>query len=235
MKYFFKINTCKSRTIFSVSATLAMALCLLLAGCQRYDTLDYQQNFKPSTQPLNPLRQTSVNWYYQSTPSIPSPKAAGTTSASGANSLNTSSGVATTQSTSPQSPASAAPGRYVFTVPTDVTRVKLTTPHRQQYQLYWGRPKPDDVPFMTLTVARHPTMMRLTNIQQLQTRRYLFHGLVAHEWTGYTAGMKPFAAILLKPLHHQQRLYVVTIVPNNKVRRVANTILQTIRYTHPQD
>ncbi|MGC8552001.1 MAG: hypothetical protein ACP5O7_03950 [Phycisphaerae bacterium] len=233
MKRLFETHTDRNGAVFGGLATMVMALCLLLAGCQQYDTLDYQQNFKPSPQPLNPLRQTSVNWYYQSTPVIPSPKVAGT--AGEANQSTANGGLATTQSTGKQSPAPAAPGRYVFTVPTDVTRVKLTTSNRQQYQLYWGRPKPDDVPFMTLTAARHPTMMSLADIQQLQTRRYLFHGLVAHEWTGYTAGMKPFAAILLRPLHHQQKLYVVTIVPNNKVRRVAEKILQSIRYTHPAD
>ncbi len=233
MKRLFEAHTYRNPVIFSGLATLAMALCLLIAGCQQYDTLDYQQNFKPSPQPLNPLRQTSVNWYYQSTPVIPSPKVAGT--AGGATQSAANGGLSTTQSTGKQLPTPAASGRYVFTVPTDVTRVKLTTPNRQQYQLYWGRPKPDDVPFMTLTAARHPTMKSLADIQQLQTRHYLFHGLVAHEWTGYTAGMKPFAALLLRPLHHQQKLYVVTIVPNNKVRRVAEKILQSIRYTHPAD
>ncbi len=102
MKRLFKTHTDRNGVISSGLATMVMALCLLLAGCQQYDTLDYQQNFKPSPQPLNPLRQTSVNWYYQSTPVIPSPKVAGT--AGEANQSTANGGQATTQPAGKQSP-----------------------------------------------------------------------------------------------------------------------------------
>ncbi len=123
-------------------------------------------------------------------------------------------------------------GTYGFVVPPDISSFKKTGDLMQEYLLYYGRPKPNQKPFLTMVLSRHVKAACVGNPLFVikSERRFVLNGLLAHEYAGYTAAGRPFAELILHHPRAADKLDALAIVPNETQRNVALKILKTIHW-----
>lgn len=133
-------------------------------------------------------------------------------------------------------PRSEPQGIYSFTTPDSLTRVKRTTNDYEQYQLFFGRPAPTDLPFLTIRVGKNPEpeVTRQGSVLKANSERtYLHHGLITHEWSGYTAdGRYPFVELIMQRpgAEDQDQLHALAVPRSNDMRTLALEVLGSIRW-----
>jgi hypothetical protein len=114
-----------------------------------------------------------------------------------------------------------------------VTRLQRTTGRFDQVTMYQGRPAPSDTPFLVITVAPDAGDARAADagLQPTSSRRYIMHGLIVDEWTGYTReGHLPFAQLLIQRPGGGDELYASAIAKDETQRQLAEAILGSIRW-----
>ncbi len=136
----------------------------------------------------------------------------------------------------PPLPIEETQGSYDFVVPPTVTQVKHTTNDFEQYSLYFGRPGPNDTPFVVITVGPHvqaASQQPDTNLAPENARRYFLNGLPTTEWTGHTIDHKlPFCELLISHGATGDQLTAVAIAKTAEERKIALDILASIAW-HP--
>ena len=122
-------------------------------------------------------------------------------------------------------------GTYSFTLPASVSGFKSVQGRRQQYRLYLGAGVAGRKPFVTITVA--PRLRQVTkadpNFPITSQAQFLFHGLRAREWTGYTPAQEPFTELMLSHGGGEQ-LDALAVAGSRAERRAAMAILESIRW-----
>jgi hypothetical protein len=123
-------------------------------------------------------------------------------------------------------------GTYTFTVPKSISSFKKSGETLQEFLLYYGVPTANQKPFVTMVVARHLQTACVKNpMFRVQShRKFILNGLFATEYTGYTTAGQPFAELLLSHGKDGDKLEALAIVPNNKQRKIALKILQSIHW-----
>jgi hypothetical protein len=124
-------------------------------------------------------------------------------------------------------------GTYTFDLQPTVTQVRKQTGKYDQFILYWGQPKPTDIPFCIVTVGPNlkPASEQANGIlKSTSTRNYILNGLPASEWTGYTADRLPFCEIIAKHDEKGDFVQAVAIARTPEIRQAALDILASIRW-----
>lgn len=124
-------------------------------------------------------------------------------------------------------------GTYTFDLPTTVTQVRKQTGNYDQFILYWGQPKANDVPFCIITVG--PNLKSASEqpngaLKATNNRTYILNGLAAQEWTGYTADRLPFCEIIAKHSDKGDYVQAVAIAKTTEIRQAALDILASITW-----
>lgn len=125
-------------------------------------------------------------------------------------------------------------GTWEFTTPTTVTRVDKVQGDFEQYLLYWGRPVEGDTPFVVLTVGPKLEVRSEeagSSFKAESNRIYRLNGLVAKEWTGYTADKKlPFCELVVTHEGKGSECHAVAVVKNEAQRKVALEVLGSLMW-----
>lgn len=127
----------------------------------------------------------------------------------------------------------AVKGTYTFELPPTVTQVHKQTGKYEQFILYWGQPKPSDIPFCIITVG--PNLKAASTqpnsiLKSNNTRNYILNGLPANEWTGYTADRLPFCEIIARHEEKGDFVQAVAIARTPEIRQAALDILASITW-----
>jgi len=145
-------------------------------------------------------------------------------------------GLTTTKSgdVSIKPPVEEITGTYQFTTPTSVTRIDKVKGDYEQYLLYWGRPAEGDTPFLVLTVGpkiEASSEQADSNLKAENNRIYRLNGLIAKEWTGYTADKKlPFCELVVSHPGKGNECHAVAVVKNDAQRKVALEVLGSLTW-----
>jgi len=124
-------------------------------------------------------------------------------------------------------------GQYTFDLPATVTQVHRQTGKYEQFILYWGQPKPSDIPFCIITVGPNlkPASQQPSSIlKSTSNRTYILNGLPAQEWTGYTQEQLPFCEIISKHGDKGDWVQAVAIARTPEIRQAALDILASITW-----
>ncbi|MEI8195952.1 MAG: hypothetical protein WCI73_08600, partial [Phycisphaerae bacterium] len=187
-----------------------VGLAIFSTGCEGYNALAHQQDIERTTLRLEPLTPPALE------DQVPQ------------GSVPTASGMQIPP------PRAQNTGTYSFVTPPTVTRVKRSTESFEQYQLYDGQPAPSDTPFVVIWVGKDPkaeSTLPNTNLKADGTRSYLFNGLMAQEWSGYTADKHlPFVELILTRPGGGDKLHVVAIPKDPEIRKMTMEILNSIHW-----
>ncbi len=193
----------------SFAAGVMIIVALSLAACEGRATLAKQQKIDRADLPLDRIDLA------------PAVTATATTDAS-------TEAATEAADAAPTAPAEE-PGTYTFTIPATVTTVKQTNDVLQQYRLFLGQPKPDDLPFLVLTVAANQTAPSKTGEPNPAYRTYRLNGLDTQEWKGYDLERHPYCELLVTHGSGDQ-LHAIAVARNAKERALALEILSSIKW-----
>ncbi len=123
------------------------------------------------------------------------------------------------------------PGRFVFVVPGNVARITSTLHGKNAYLLYYGRPKPSDQPFVTVTAGRqmHSATKNNPAFKVTGFREFILNGSLAEQWTGSTVSGHPFCELIVR--HGKNHAVdALAIARTRGARKAALQILGSIRW-----
>jgi hypothetical protein len=91
-------------------------------------------------------------------------------------------------------------GTWKFNCPANVTQIERRTGNFDQFSLYMGRPQPQDVPFVVITVSRDRKSLAegAAEYQITGRREYVMNGNVAQEWTGQMSNGAGFCELIVR-------------------------------------
>jgi hypothetical protein len=125
-------------------------------------------------------------------------------------------------------------GTWKFKCPANVTQFERLTGTFDQFSLYMGQPKPNDVPFVVITVGRDRKSLAEGSEEYKITgrREYAMNGNIAKEWTGQTAAGAGFCELLVRrpgtPGETGDVCRVMAVVKNAEQQKAATEILGSI-------
>jgi hypothetical protein len=129
-------------------------------------------------------------------------------------------------------------GTWTFVTPPTVTRVEHKTDNFSQFSLYYGRPGPNDLPFVVITVSNDPRGIAQSDpatYKIANDREYTLNGSIAHEWTGNTKSGSGFCEMLIrKPAGSAgpgEICHAMATVKTEDERKLALDILASIKWT----
>jgi hypothetical protein len=125
-------------------------------------------------------------------------------------------------------------GTWTFNCPPNVTQIERRTGNFDQYSLYMGRPMPNDVPFVVITVGRdRKSIAEGAEEYQISGRReYVMNGNIAQEWTGQMSNGAGFCELIVRRPGTAGETgdvcRVMAVVKNEEQQKAATEVLGSI-------
>jgi hypothetical protein len=127
-------------------------------------------------------------------------------------------------------------GTWKFDCPANVTQVEHRTGNYDQFSLYLGRPMPQDVPFIVVTVSRdRKSLAEGAEEYKISGRReYAMNGNIAQEWTGQMSDGAGFCELIVRRPGTTGETgdvcHVMAVVKNEDQQKAATAILGSINW-----
>jgi hypothetical protein len=127
-------------------------------------------------------------------------------------------------------------GTWTFGCPPNMTQTERRTGNFDQYSIYVGRPQPQDVPFVVITVSRDRRNISEGAAEYKITgrREYVLNGNVAQEWSGQMTDGAGFCELIVRRPgtagEQGDVCRAMAIVKTEEQQKAATEILQSIKW-----